>query len=449
MYQYFYDGQIRKYLKQFMRFFAGFSVSMGTDVNGNPIYQTVPVRYGDPSRMAATVLKNNSENTLNTVPMITSYISDMSLAADRRTNPTHQEQLQVYEKKFDPNTNQYVNQAGNTYTIYRYMPVPYDLSMQVDIWTSNTDQKLQLLEQILVLFNPSIDLRTNDNLFDWSRVNHIELVNVNWSSRNIPTGTENPIDVATLTFKVPVWINPPALVTKQTLIYNIINTIRTGAKDELESLLDDAMISDRNTAWQSISNPERSVRLVNGELQLLSTTHEPTIDGQPLLWSDELQSYGGLKDGLSQVRLIHQEHPGTRYGSPEIIGTLTTHPVDPNKLLVDINIDSLPHNTLSPVTGVIDQQRMDPGIGLTAASAGQRYILVKPTAEQWGGLVAQAEDIIEYNGSSWVVSFNASEATSVEYVLNAASNQQLAFVDGQWVLSYEGIYQPKYWRLVV
>ena len=59
---YFYDRQIRRYLQQFMRFFAGFSVKMGKDANGLDIYQKVPVRYGDINRMAAHILKNNSDN---------------------------------------------------------------------------------------------------------------------------------------------------------------------------------------------------------------------------------------------------------------------------------------------------------------------------------------------------------------------------------------------------
>lgn len=447
--QYFYDKQIRKYLQQFIRFFAGFSVQMGFDTNGNAIYQTVPARYGDPTRMAAAILKNNSENTMNTIPMMAVHISELSMAPDRRTNPTHQEDIQVYEKKYDSSTGQYINQSGNTYTISRYMPVPYDLTLAVDIWTSNSDQKLQLLEQLLVLFNPSIDLRTNDNVFDWSRINYVELTNVNWSSKTIPAGTEDPIDIATLTFKVPIWINPPALVTRQQLIFNIINTIRTGAINDLDSLLDDTMISDVNTSWQTVTNPERCVSLVNGEVQLLTRQLDDTVNSELLTWEKELEPYGGLRSGISQLRLNREEHPGTRYISSEIIGTLTTHPVNPNKLLVVINSDSLPHNTQNPVLGIVDPRRMAPGHGLSPALQGQRYIIVNTPAEQWGGLDAKPEDIIEFNGSVWVVSFDASTATEPEFVLNSASNQQLSFVGGQWVLSYEGIYQPGYWRLVV
>jgi hypothetical protein len=92
---------------------------------------------------------------------------------------------------------------------------------------------------------------------------------------------------------------------------------------------------------------------------------------------------------------------------------------------------------------------MAPGLGLPPASIGQRYIVVKSPAEQWGGLIANSEDIVEYNGTSWIVSFDSQSVTTVEYVLNSASGQQLVYMDGQWILSYEGIFQPGYWRLMV
>jgi hypothetical protein len=196
--QYFYDRQIRRYLQQFMRFFAGFSVKMGKDANGLDIYQKVPVRYGDINRMAAHILKNNSDNTMNTVPFIAVYITELLPAPERRLNPTHTDSVQVYEKQYDAASGQFLDQMGQTYTIKRHMPVPYDLNVQVDIWTSNTDQKLQLMEQILVLFNPSLDLRNNDNVFDWSRMNFVELINTVWSVRQVPNGTDDVLDVASM-----------------------------------------------------------------------------------------------------------------------------------------------------------------------------------------------------------------------------------------------------------
>ncbi len=447
--QYFYDRQVRRYLQQFMRFFAGFSVKMGKDENGLDIYQKVPVRYGDINRMAAHILKNNSDNTMNTVPFIAVYITELLPSPERRLNPTHTDQVQVYEKQYDAATGQFLDQIGQTYSIKRHMPVPYDLNVQVDVWTSNTDQKLQLLEQILVLFNPSLDLRNNDNMFDWSRMNFVELINTVWSVRQVPTGTDDVLDVASLIFNLPIFINPPAMVQRQQLISNIINTIRAGDADELNQLLDDTYISDVQSKWQTVTDPERAVRLSNGELQLLTRHLQSTVDGDPLLWSTFLEAFGGIRDGISQIRVNRQDRPGVWGG--EFIGVLSEHPTDPNKLLVDVDQDSLPANTKSAIDGVIDPTRVAPGNGLPVAAAGQRYIVVQSPAEipEWGGLVADPEDIIEFNGTAWVVSFDASVTNTVEYVLNVASNQQLAFMDEQWILSYEGIFQPGYWRLLV
>ena len=78
------------------------------------------------------------------------------------------------------------------------MPVPYTLQMSVDVWTSNTNQKLQLMEQILVLFNPALEIQSTDNYLDWTSLSYIELQNVQFSSRSVPQGVDEQIDIATL-----------------------------------------------------------------------------------------------------------------------------------------------------------------------------------------------------------------------------------------------------------
>ena len=161
--QYFYDKQIRRYIQQFIRVFSGFSVQMGKNDNGLPVYQTTPVRYGDINRMAAHITRENSENVINTVPFISCYVTALNMLPERRTYQDHVDKVQVTEKKYNNTTGVYENQKGNSYTVERHAPVPYMLQMNCDIWTSNTDQKLQLMEQILVLFNPTLDIRTNNS----------------------------------------------------------------------------------------------------------------------------------------------------------------------------------------------------------------------------------------------------------------------------------------------
>ena len=59
---------------------------------------------------------------------------------------------------------------------------------------------------------------------------------ITWSSRSIPIGTENPIDVLTMIFRFPIWINPPAQVNKQNIIENIIISVVEGHKESQEQV---------------------------------------------------------------------------------------------------------------------------------------------------------------------------------------------------------------------
>ena len=65
MAQFFYDGQIRRYLVQTIRLLSNFVVKYG---DGTLV--RVPVMYGDADRQAASVIKQNSENTVLSAPRI-------------------------------------------------------------------------------------------------------------------------------------------------------------------------------------------------------------------------------------------------------------------------------------------------------------------------------------------------------------------------------------------
>ena len=227
---YFYAGQLRQYRLQFIRAFSNFSVNFGTE--SSPDLRRVPCRYGDTSRIAETVVRGNSENKVLSTPFISCIVKDIAMASNRRQDPMLVDKVQVNERKYDDETGHYTQDIGNRYTVERYMPVPYDLTMQVDIWTSNINQKEELLEQIFMLYNPAIDLQTSTNPLDWTFLSYIEMQEgIIWSSRSIPVGTENPIDILTMSFKVPIWINPPAKVKRQSIIQEIVTNIIQGSKE--------------------------------------------------------------------------------------------------------------------------------------------------------------------------------------------------------------------------
>ncbi len=223
--QFFYDQQIRRFLLQFIRAFSNFQVEYGKDRDGLTTLQTVPVKYGDATRMVSGIIRENSENKIIPTPMISCYITGLEYNPERRQDPTFVEKKHIRMRKFDANTNSYTTQQGNAFTIERMMPVPYTLQMSVDIWTSNTNQKLQLLEQLLVLFNPALEIQSTDNYLDWTSLSYIELAGTQFSSRSIPQGVDEQIDIATLQFTVPIFLSAPAKVKKLGVINKIVASI--------------------------------------------------------------------------------------------------------------------------------------------------------------------------------------------------------------------------------
>ena len=141
---FFYDGQIRRYVTQFMRIFIGFKYQAGDGTQ-----QSIPVMYGDMTRQVANIIRENSENKLPTVPRIACYITGLEMDTTRLSDPTFVSKVNIRERKYfeDENGNrEYTGAPGKNVTVERIMPTPYIMTVKADIWTSNTDQKLQLLK---------------------------------------------------------------------------------------------------------------------------------------------------------------------------------------------------------------------------------------------------------------------------------------------------------------
>lgn len=100
---YFYDGQVRRYLTQFMRIMSNFSYK---DAKGNLVQ--VPVRYGDMNRQVANILRKNSENVVNSAPFIACYIKDLQFDRERMQDPTFIDKVNIRERAKDGSGN-YLN----------------------------------------------------------------------------------------------------------------------------------------------------------------------------------------------------------------------------------------------------------------------------------------------------------------------------------------------------
>ncbi len=284
--QYFYDGQIRRYLLQIVRLLSNFVVKYG---DGTLV--RVPVMYGDPDRQAASVINQNSENAVVSAPRIAFYITDLELDTNRLGDSSFIGKIHIRERQIDEETGSYTSSQGDAYTIERLMPTPYKLSVKVDIWSTSNDQKLQILEQILMLFNPSLEIQTTDNYIDWTSLSVVDLSAVVYSSRSIPVGTATEIDVATLTLQTPIWLSPPAKVKRLGVVTNIVTSI-LGSVDNISETYVEGLGTDNHmgSAGPVTSEPLFDLKTtVFTSIEVASNTIRLLEKGEYVSWNKLIQ----------------------------------------------------------------------------------------------------------------------------------------------------------------
>ncbi len=203
---YYYDEQFKKFITQFSAIFSGLQVMTGKRETGSIEVLDVPIRYGSIDRVVASIKGANTQNKVLTLPIMSSYLLGIDLAPERRKGVGAEDR-----KTYLP--------AGGVYpddlkVSVRTMPIPYNLTFELAIYASNTDQMFQILEQILIVFDPTLQIQMNDSEFDWSRNCNIELTGLS-PEENYPIGPERRIIVWNLNFTMGVWITPPMDVKKE------------------------------------------------------------------------------------------------------------------------------------------------------------------------------------------------------------------------------------------
>lgn len=464
---YFYSGQVRRYLTQYMRAMSNFSWK-----DGSGKISQVPIRYGDPSRQASSLLNKNTENVVPTAPFIACYIKGLEYDQTRLQDPTFVSKVQVREREFDDTTGQYLNTQGLGYTVERIMPSPYKLTLVADIWTSNTDQKLQIFEQLAYLFNPSLELQTTDNYIDWTSLTVLQLESTNWTSRQIPQGVEQNIDIMTMTFTTPIWITPPAKVMRMGIITKIIANVFSNEKGTIITEYDDinaVYTGLGDSVFKTVVTPGNfELMVLDGVAGLLTNeidtaAGDVTMPGNTVSWLRLLDLYPGqFRAGLSTLRLIKPD-------GNEIVAYISLDALDERRMLLNFDTDTIPANTIltSPVDirgtvdAIINPETFSPGVPVT----GVRYLILEninadigspgysgPSAWKNTDLTdfqAMANDIIQWNGVQWIVIFTSASTTAVTYITNSYTGIQYKWNGHQWSKSFEGIYDNLTWRLVL
>ena len=480
--QHFYDGQIRRYITQLIRMLSNFSYK-----DGDGDLRQVPVMYGDITRQVAHIIRDNSENKIPSAPRIGVYVTDLAIDRDRTADPSYTSKVHIREREFDTTNNEYLNTQGKNYTVERLMPTPYNLSIKADIWSTNTDQKLQIMEQILMLFNPSLEIQTTDNYIDWTSLTVVNLDSVTFSSRSIPVGTESEIDVGSLTFTTPIYISPPVKVKKMGVITNVIMSIfdesngtiklgndraTLGAYDDSQDLEAESTINESADGTKSSTKLSKnkhdttiSTTYKNYDLIVLGNTATLGENGQTGVeeWTEYFKAIPGkYTAGVTQLQLKRTDLASS------VNGTVAINELDPTQLIVNWDTDTIPSNTVfegptktsGTIDYIIDPMKFNPtqskqtGIRLLVLNAiGSSENTDGPDAwknDDNSDFSAGANDIIEWNGSAWEIVFDASAnaENNIVYTTNLNTGVQYKYVDGEWILSFEGEYHNGSWRIV-
>ena len=225
--KFFYDAQIARLLIQIgSKVFGGYQVISGFQTDGLVRLKNVPVVFGGQSRVVSQFFGGASDNTVVSLPIMSYTVNTLSRKVAEIRDPQQTQQFVVRYRARDPDGNLLVNEPAKLIVVERLMPVPYEMELELHIWSSNTDQLYQLVEQFCAVFNPDLEIAISDSPLDWTSPTRI-LFNGNVQfTEATPDQNPDPTQIAILQFSTTVRLALPVRVYDATLIHEIDVNIR-------------------------------------------------------------------------------------------------------------------------------------------------------------------------------------------------------------------------------
>jgi hypothetical protein len=146
--QHFYHGLIRKYVVAFGNIFNSIHI-VRYDLNGIETFrEKVPLAYGPKQKYLYRTEQNPDLNERFAIklPRISFEMVEMRYDATRKTPSTNKLKTDVI-----------VNQSKD----YQYNAVPYEFLFDVNIMAKNTEDALQMVEQVVPFFTPDYTMTIN------------------------------------------------------------------------------------------------------------------------------------------------------------------------------------------------------------------------------------------------------------------------------------------------
>lgn len=209
--EWFYMAQLRRYLVQYMCIFADLKVRVGASDKAPARLIDIPIFYGSKDKVVASIKSEGTTNKPIRLPTMSCRISGLDMADDLRKGVGVERRT-----TYMPTGGVFPDSIS---VVHQLMPVPYKANIELAIFVSNTDQHFQIMEQILVLFDPILQIQSSDEVFDMAKITTVKLEGITFDE-NYPVGNDRRLIQSTLTFSMPVYLSIPANV-KQDYVANI------------------------------------------------------------------------------------------------------------------------------------------------------------------------------------------------------------------------------------
>jgi|TARA_R110001592_G_scaffold40826_11_gene133890 hypothetical protein len=229
MFGYFYNESMRRMTIAFGQLFNNIQIKR-KDSSGSTIQSIrVPLAYAPKEKFLTRLDQqpdlDNREFAI-TLPRMSFEISTIEYDASRKLN-----RLQKFKKV--------KTSADGKILDYNYMPVPYNISYSLNVFTATAEGGLQIIEQILPYFQPDYTVTVNaiPNL-DIKRDVPIVLNNVNYEDSYSGDYTTRRAVIYTLGFTAKTYLFGPAQTQKvvktvQSDLYSDTDTVNKAREERI------------------------------------------------------------------------------------------------------------------------------------------------------------------------------------------------------------------------
>ena len=198
----FYHKKIRNTVIAFGTIFNNVNIKR-LDSSGNPIQNIkVPLSYSPKEKFLARLdaqqdLTGDDSKVAITLPRMSFEVTGYSYDGSRKLNKN--------QKITKVTTN-----ADTTKMNSQYMPVPYDVNFGLSVYVANSDDGLQIIEQILPYFQPDYTVTMiESSTMDTKRDIPIVLNNVDYEDSYTGSLTSSRRIIYTLSFTAKIYLFGP------------------------------------------------------------------------------------------------------------------------------------------------------------------------------------------------------------------------------------------------